>query len=297
MSDSTLANPFAVGPYVIGGSDQGVLFDDAGTLGEDPAFTWDKNEKVLTVADSTRATIDVLRGSTPHPAWNYANHLVFIAGQESTGGGTICAVAHAHDDPTTSPECTGYRSRGTLANPQAVMNGDRLMRYACVCWDGAAFGASGTMDFLAAENWAPNKHGTYFVLRLTERGTSADRPAFILDDRGAIRLPLATSRLQIGPNASTNGAIGLENNAAIMSKTVGGLSAPLIVLDPTDSIRIGNDKQPVRLSPTNKGLRIDNQVSGAGSSRATLKNAPLPGDPRFWMPIDIGGTVRYLPCW
>ena len=297
MSDSTLANPFAVGPYVIGGSDQGVLFDDAGTLGEDPAFTWDKNEKVLTVAEPTRATIDVIRGTTPHPAWNYANHLVFIAGQESTGGGTICAVAHAHDDPTTSPECVGYRSRGTLANPQAVMNGDRLMRYACVAWDGAAFGASGTMDFLAAENWAPNKQGTYFVVRLTERGASADRPAFVLDDRGAIRLPLATSRLQIGPNASTIGAIGLENNAAISAKTVAGQETTLMVLDATDTITIGDNNRPVNLTPPNKGLRIDNQVDGKGSKIATLKNAPVTGNPRFWMHVNIGGTVRYFPCW
>ena len=85
MSNTSPVNPFAVGPYVIGGIDQGVLFDDNGTMAEDPAFTWDKNEKVLTVSEPTRATIDVIRGTTPHPAWTYSNHLVFIAGQESTG--------------------------------------------------------------------------------------------------------------------------------------------------------------------------------------------------------------------
>ena len=298
MSTATTASPFAVGPYVIGGVDQGVLFDDAGSLANDPAFTWDKDEKVLTVADSTRATIDVIRGSTPHPAWNYANHLVFIAGQESTGGGTICAVAHAHDDPTTSPEFTGYRSRGTLANPQAVMNGDRLMRYACVCWDGAAFGASGTMDFLAAENWAPNKHGTYFVVRLTERGTSADRPAFVLDDRGAIRLPLATSRLQIGPNASTIGAIGLENNESISARSTNGTNVTMMYLDRNNAIRVGSTTATgVTIDAPSGGVRINNQVNGAGSNTGTLQNTPTAGDPRFWLPINIAGVVRHVPCW
>ena len=297
MSDNSPVNPFAVGPYVIGGVDQGVLFDDSGTLAEDPAFTWDKNEKVLTVAEPTRATIDVLRGSTPHPAWNYANHLVFIAGQESTGGGTICATAHAHNDPSTSPEFTGYRSRGTLANPTPVVNGDRLMRYAAVCWDGAAFGAGGMADFYAAENWAPNRHGTYFVVRLVERGTHADRPALVLDDRGVLRLPLSAARVQIGVNAATTGAIGIENNAAISAKTVAGQETPLMVLDRTDTITIGDNNRPVNLTPPNKGLRIDNQVDGKGSKSATLKNAPVTGNPRFWMPINIGGTVRYFPCW
>ena len=297
MSNTNPLNPFAVGPYVIGGIDQGVLFDDNGTMAEDPAFTWDKNEKVLTVSEPTRATIDVIRGTTPHPAWNYSNHLVFIAGQESTGGGTICAVAHAHEDPTTSPECTGYRARGTLANPQAVGQGDRLMRYASVCWDGAAFGAGGMADFVAAETWEPRKHGTYFVVRLVERGTYADRIALTLTDRGALHLPLPAARLQLGLNAATEGAVGLENGASISAKSVANKNVPLLSLDSKDTIRIGSAGTPVRISPPNGGLRIDNQVNRVGTRTATLRNAPTEGDPKFWLPINIGGTTRFVPCW
>ena len=297
MSNTMHAGPFAVGPYLIGGTDQSVLFDDSGSLGSDASFTWDKVEKVLTVYEPTRATIDVIRGSVPHPAWNYANHLVFIAGQESTGGGTICAVAHAHDDATTSPECTGYRSRGTLSAPKAVQQGDRLMRYACVAWDGAAFGASGTLDLLAAENWEPRKHGTYFVVRLTERGNYTDRIALSLSDRGALQLPLATARVQIGPNAATDGAIGLANGASITARTAASQNIPLISLDSKDTIRIGSAGTAIRISPPNGGLRIDNQVSRVGTRTATLRNAPTEGDPKFWLPINIGGTTRFVPCW
>lgn len=290
--------PFAVGPYVIGGNDQGVLFDDNGSLGEDPAFTWDKDEKVLTICETTKATIDVIRGSTPHPAWNYANHLVFIAGQESTGGGTICAVAHAHDDPTTSPECTGYRSRGTLDNPQAVQNGDRLMRYASVCWDGVAFGAGGMADFYAAENWSQTNHGTYFVVRLTERGDVNSRPAMIVDDRGAIRLPLATGRIEVGQNAATIGAIGLPNNKSIAGRTTAGTNVTMMYLDPGNAVRIGSTTAAgVTLDVPSAGLRINNQVTAAGGQLGTLGNSPSAGDPTFWLPINIGGTVRRVPCW
>ena len=287
-----------MGPYVIGGNDRNIIYDDDGTLGEDAAFTWDKDEKVLTIADPTRATIDVLRGSTPHPAWSFANHLVFIAGQESTGGGTICAVAHAHDDPTTSPEFTGYRSRGTLANPTAVQNGDRLLRYASVCWDGVEFNAGGMADFYAAENWSQAGHGTYFVVRLTERGTPNDRPAMVVDDRGALRLPLATGRVEVGQNAATIGSIGLPNNSSIAGRSTSGSNITMMYVDKANAVRIGSTTSTgVTIDAPSGGIKVNGQSSGAGACVATIGNAPSVGDPKFWLPINIAGVVRYLPCW
>lgn len=46
-----------------------------------------------------------------------------------------------------------------------------------------------------------------------------------------------------------------------------------------------------------QGLRINNQVNGAGASSGTLTNAPAAGNPTFWLPINVGGTVRYCPLW
>jgi hypothetical protein len=171
------------------------------------------------------------------------------------------------------------------------------MRYAAVCWDGAAFGAGGMADFVAAETWEPRKHGTYFVVRLVERGTYEDRIAMTLTDRGALHLPLPAARIQLGDRAATDGAIGLPNSASISAKTTTGENTHVISLDARDTIRIGATGTPVRISPPNGGLRIDNQVSRPGNRTATLRNAPSSGDPTFWMPLNIGGTTRYFPCW
>lgn len=53
----------------------------------------------------------------------------------------------------------------------------------------------------------------------------------------------------------------------------------------------------ITLGIDNQGLRINNQTSGAGVAAGTLLNAPTAGDPAFWLPINIAGTVRYIPCW
>ena len=74
-------------------------------------------------------------------------------------------------------------------------------------------------------------------------------------------------------------------------------NVPLLSLDSKDTIRIGSAGTPVRISPPNGGLRIDNQVNRVGTRTATLRNAPTEGDPKFWLPINIGGTTRFVPCW
>lgn len=44
-------------------------------------------------------------------------------------------------------------------------------------------------------------------------------------------------------------------------------------------------------------IRVNNVASGAGAAVGTLNNAPAAGNPAFWLPINIAGTVRYIPCW
>lgn len=39
-------------------------------------------------------------------------------------------------------------------------------------------------------------------------------------------------------------------------------------------------------------------MNRAGTNQVgTLTNAPVAGNPAFWMPISIAGTIRYVPCW
>lgn len=47
----------------------------------------------------------------------------------------------------------------------------------------------------------------------------------------------------------------------------------------------------------NQGLRLTNQINGAGVAAGTLSNAPAAGNPTFWSPILVNGTLRHFPCW
>lgn len=38
-------------------------------------------------------------------------------------------------------------------------------------------------------------------------------------------------------------------------------------------------------------------INGAAAAVGTLTNAPVAGNPAFWMKITIDGTDRYIPCW
>ncbi|HKY18327.1 MAG TPA: hypothetical protein VJL82_05285 [Rhizomicrobium sp.] len=42
---------------------------------------------------------------------------------------------------------------------------------------------------------------------------------------------------------------------------------------------------------------LSNQTNGAAARAGTLTNAPVTGDPAFWVPIKINGTTRYFPAW
>lgn len=232
-----------------------------------------------------------------HPRWLYDNHLAFVAGEENTGGGTISAVAHAHDNPLTSFEFTGYRSRGTLADPQPLKNGDRIGRYACVIWDGANFRPTGCFDFMAAEDHTTTAYGTYCHWRLVERGTDIQRVMMKLDDRGGLSLLNQAGYLSVGLNPATTGAVRLENRAAISARTTDNRNVMMVYLDASNAVRIGSNITPITLDPPHGGLRINNQQSGSGTEMGTLGNAPLAGNPTYWLPVNINGVRRHIPCW
>lgn len=44
-------------------------------------------------------------------------------------------------------------------------------------------------------------------------------------------------------------------------------------------------------------LRFNGLTSGASVGGGTLTNATSAGDPAFWLPVNIAGNVRYIPCW
>jgi hypothetical protein len=88
----------------------------------------------------------------------------------------------------------------------------------------------------------------------------------------------------------------------ILARSDGGavIDTPFsIVRAAAGLITIGGalNNRPITLTPPNQGLRINNQVTGAGVGAGTLLNAPAAGNPAFWCPISIAGVVRFFPCW
>lgn len=48
---------------------------------------------------------------------------------------------------------------------------------------------------------------------------------------------------------------------------------------------------------TSQGFKLSGQVDGAAAAAGTLNNAPTAGDPTFWLPVNVNGTIRFIPCW
>lgn len=135
--------------------------------------------------------------------------------------------------------------------------------------------------------------GAASLITLSQNGTAV----MVLQAGGALNLPA-------GGTAATTGDIRLKNGHQIYFRNSGDTANRLgISFGPSgggsDVITIGENTAGVTLTLNlpNQGLRINNQTSGAGAGAGTLGNAPAAGDPAFWMPINIAGTVRYFPCW
>ena len=45
------------------------------------------------------------------------------------------------------------------------------------------------------------------------------------------------------------------------------------------------------------GLTFLSQVNGSGTSAGTLTNAPVSGNPAFWLQTSINSSTYYIPCW
>lgn len=142
-------------------------------------------------------------------------------------------------------------------------------------------------------------------------------------DLGLARLGAASLRLGLAPSATpvaqtlTVGEfsrVGTDLNVAGSNGTIrpgtgtgNSAGASLIFQTPTAgpngtqqqnyATRLTLSEAGAVLDIVNQGLRINNQVSGAGASAGTLGNAPAAGNPTFWLPINIAGTVMYCPLW
>jgi len=109
-----------------------------------------------------------------------------------------------------------------------------------------------------------------------------------------------SSSVRVGTNPSATGGVRLANAIAVKSRNAANSGdVNVITLNATDDIVLGENTAGVSviLDIPDNGFRINNQATNAGASTGTLTNAPSAGNPAFWLPIDIAGTVRSIPCW
>lgn len=101
-----------------------------------------------------------------------------------------------------------------------------------------------------------------------------------------------TGALETGGNAGSNYEMRASDDAGVQ------IDAPISVIRAAAGlITIGGGGRPITLALTNQGLRVNGQTNGAGVAAGTLGNAPVAGNPSFWLPLNIAGTIRYFPGW
>ena len=121
------------------------------------------------------------------------------------------------------------------------------------------------------------------TIRLTDRTGAGDLPG---------------SSLTIRPGAGvgadlTTGFIALQSPAAAAAGVTQGFVSRMFV-NPGGGVTI---EAPDVAGAGVASLRLNGLTSGAAAAIGTLNNAPAAGNPAFWLPINIAGTVRYIPCW
>jgi hypothetical protein len=108
-------------------------------------------------------------------------------------------------------------------------------------------------------------------------------------------LDSATNSTAIGAGASFDGS-----NMVVL----GNSSVTLVRAGATNSVDLGSSSfvwrdgwfNNVRVT-ANNGLIFTNQTTGAGSATGSLTNAPVAGNPAFWLRVQINGVNRFIPAW
>jgi hypothetical protein len=116
-------------------------------------------------------------------------------------------------------------------------------------------------------------------------------PAWTVRYKGAAGANIAAGDVTVvGPLATGNAASG---NIVFQTGLVGGAGSGAQVA--TNVCRLTN-AQKFEIMQDN-GLTFVGQTTGAAAQVGTLNNAPVAGNPAFWLRVVINGTNRFLPAW
>lgn len=107
-------------------------------------------------------------------------------------------VEHYSNDPWAG-QVNQQKARGTRSAPLPVLGEDVLAGWHGMGYDGQQFHYGGSIQMVAAENWASNAHGTYIRFRTIPVGSTALSEQVRITDNGFVGIgtPTPSQRLDV----------------------------------------------------------------------------------------------------
>ncbi|HYL22498.1 MAG TPA: hypothetical protein VEU74_12105 [Gemmatimonadales bacterium] len=199
------------------------------------------------------------------------SYLARIAGMSQAGmcQSDVTQIAN-HDAPNERIIYEGIGGRGTYLAPAGLLANDLNTRFKADAFDsnGAQTVSVAGIDLVCEINSSPGKvpSGIWFFT-MDSTGTFAYR--WLIQNSGLFR-PYIDNAYNIG-----NGGAG--NPSPQRVKTVYAMQV---------FAELGDG-----------GFQVLNANNGAAANTATLTNAPVAGNPTFWLKIAVNNTFKFIPCW
>lgn len=162
----------------------------------------------------------VLAGAT-NP---YRAGIISEAEGTSVGGRLAARTASAAE----MPMLIGYRSRGTLAAPAAVQNGDDLLRIVISGYNGTDWSAGYPIYHTATEGWTSSANGFATAFRTAANGNTASLERMRIDQNGNVGIGTTSpsSLLHILGAGGINKGIYLSSAGGTSFQLFPGVATP-----------------------------------------------------------------------
>lgn len=176
-----------------GGLDTHVQFNDGGVFGGEAAFTYDKTAVKLSVNGEDTMTVNAAIIDA-HLAVHGADGLTEVEIEMHRHGNTASAGAAIY----------GARSRGSVGSQTIVQNGDALLNYTAVGYDGTDYATSSQIQFEVDGTPGANDMPGRIVFNTSPDGSQTLTERMRIDSAGAVNISGLTASELISTNANKN---------------------------------------------------------------------------------------------
>lgn len=205
-------------------ANQRVPFGTGGTaLTTDPVFTYDTTNTILSVGGSGTAKINAINASGSHTALQAYNSSGGNAFQSTNVSAYTAALISRQNNATTGASVGLEFGRGTAAAPTGALNGDQIGVITATpdAASGVAFGFSGAISFVAAEDATTTATGGDIVLSTTPVTTLTPIERVRIKQSG--QTTLVNSHLKstqtIAPTAAADAGAGTGASCSVANAT------------------------------------------------------------------------------